>query len=192
MRLTERAHHILRSCIQNGDTVIDATAGNGHDTQLLTQLVQPTGHVIAIDIQAAAIQSTHQRLTAHNASKYCQLIHQNHNLALAQLTQSNPQKIRAIIFNLGYLPGSDKTQQTTPADTLPALNSALQLLLPQNGHLLVTAYRAHPGGQTETTAIQQWMHAQDPVKTTLNIYDPHQSGQKTIPPILFHLITNYQ
>ncbi len=37
--------------VQAGDTVVDATAGNGHDTLFLAKLVGPSGAVYAIDVQ---------------------------------------------------------------------------------------------------------------------------------------------
>ena len=41
----------LRQVVQPGDTVIDATMGNGHDTAMLAELVGESGHVIAFDVQ---------------------------------------------------------------------------------------------------------------------------------------------
>lgn len=37
--------------LRPGDTAVDATMGNGHDTLFLAQAVGPTGHVIGFDIQ---------------------------------------------------------------------------------------------------------------------------------------------
>ena len=51
MRLTEKTHFVLKNFIKNGDYLIDATAGNGHDTVFLAEETGPTGHVYAFDIQ---------------------------------------------------------------------------------------------------------------------------------------------
>ena len=56
--LTEQAHAIIRQIVRPGDVSIDATAGNGHDTKFLAELVGETGHVFAIDIQDEALQRT--------------------------------------------------------------------------------------------------------------------------------------
>ena len=40
MRLTELAHKEIKKFLKPGDRVIDATAGNGYDTQFLANLVQ--------------------------------------------------------------------------------------------------------------------------------------------------------
>ena len=39
MKLTEQAHQELRKVIKPGDYAIDATLGNGHDTQFLARQV---------------------------------------------------------------------------------------------------------------------------------------------------------
>jgi hypothetical protein len=59
-RTTEAAKAAWSSLVSPGDTVIDATCGNGHDTLALARLVGPRGCVIAMDIQAShAAELTH-------------------------------------------------------------------------------------------------------------------------------------
>ena len=48
--------------LRPGDLAVDATMGNGLDTQFLWHCVQPTGHVLAFGVQARALQQTQQRL----------------------------------------------------------------------------------------------------------------------------------
>ena len=47
--------------IRPGDTVVDFTMGNGHDTEYLCRKV-PDGKVYAFDIQASALENTKKRL----------------------------------------------------------------------------------------------------------------------------------
>ena len=63
-RPTDLAHTILREAIRPGDTVIDATAGNGHDTVFLAEIVGSNGRVLAFDIQASAIEAARTRASA--------------------------------------------------------------------------------------------------------------------------------
>ena len=63
MRLTEQVHHELRQQLRAGDTALDATAGNGHDTLAMARLVGPQGRILAIDLQAAAIAATVRAMT---------------------------------------------------------------------------------------------------------------------------------
>ena len=41
------AADILRQVLSEGDEAVDATMGNGHDTEALCRLVGPSGHVYA-------------------------------------------------------------------------------------------------------------------------------------------------
>ena len=57
-RLTQIAHEAIAAVLHDGDTTIDATAGNGHDTLMLARLVGESGRVIAFDVQSDAIIAT--------------------------------------------------------------------------------------------------------------------------------------
>jgi hypothetical protein len=57
------------------------------------------------------------------------------------------------MFNLGYLPGSDKTRITMADTTLLALASALDWLAPR-GIMTVVVYPGHPGGDEEAEAVR--------------------------------------
>ena len=50
-RLTQAAHSIWQELVEPGDTVLDATAGNGHDVVFLARLVGQSGRVVAMDLQ---------------------------------------------------------------------------------------------------------------------------------------------
>ena len=56
------AQSILAGRIPAGGFAIDATCGNGHDTEFLCRTVGPAGRVLALDIQPAAAQNTNARL----------------------------------------------------------------------------------------------------------------------------------
>ena len=155
MRLTEYVHLCLETRLKNGDSVLDATAGNGYDTLKVAKLVQPNGNVVAIDIQKKAIEATKAKLTEAKLSHLCELHLGNHGEYLGKINQS----FDCILFNLGYLPGSDKKIITTAKDTLSALNQS-QSLLKENGALFVTAYRQHEGGKDEANGVETWMHQQ--------------------------------
>ena len=100
MRLTEYVHLCLETRLKNGDSVLDATAGNGYDTLKAAELVQPNGNVVAIDIQKQAIEATEAKLTEAKLSHLCELHLGNHGERLSEINQS----FDCILFNLGYLP----------------------------------------------------------------------------------------
>jgi predicted methyltransferase len=171
-----RAHELLHGHLQPGDTVIDATAGNGHDTLLLAQLIAPGGRVFAFDIQPAALVATRSRLgSAGIPAESWQLIQAGHETMLAAMPPELHGRIAAVVFNLGYLPGGDKSVITAPATTLTALRAALQLLRP-GGLLVAVLYPGHPGGAEEADAVrafaaalspESWQVAASPPATTV-------------------------
>jgi len=153
--ITGLAHEVVRSVLKSGDRAIDGTAGNGHDTLFLAQLVGSFGQVWAMDLQPAALASTSRRLQQHGCFQV-QLRLGNH----AQLHECLPEEMigtfGAAMFNLGYLPHQDHRLTTLAATTLPALSAAWTALRPC-GILSVVTYRGHPGGEEEALAVEEWM-----------------------------------
>ena len=64
-------------------------------------------------------------------------------------------RINAVMFNLGYLPGSDKHVKTQSKSTIAALTTAVDLISP-GGLITVLAYPGHDGGGDETRDVDQW------------------------------------
>lgn len=138
------AAEILEKAIRPGDTVIDATMGNGHDTLTLCRLVGELGKVIAFDVQESAVANTKHRLEEAGMLERAQLHctgHQN----MAAYAQPG---VDAVVFNLGWLPGGDKSITTLLETTIPAVNAALSLLRPL-GICLICCYPGHEEGDKE-------------------------------------------
>ncbi len=57
-QITEWCRHFIRQQVKPGDLCIDATMGNGHDTEFLCSLVGDQGQVLAFDIQEQALIQT--------------------------------------------------------------------------------------------------------------------------------------
>lgn len=183
MRLTEKVHQILKGHLKPGDYAIDATAGNGHDTLFLAEQVGASGQVIAIDLQACAIESTRQRLTASKVDDRVVLYEGDHASQLESLVEGRSHQIAAVVFNLGYLPGSDRIVQTQPDNTRRALNAAIRLLA-TGGWLCVIAYRGHPGGTEEARAVEDWMRTR---QSAGNRVEYHLPPSDNTPPVLWLL-----
>lgn len=156
MRLTEQAHHRVAEVIGEGDLAVDATAGNGHDTLWLARCVGARGHVWALDVQPEAIASTRARLEQAGMTDRVSLIEGSHAEMQAWLAPRTQAAMSAVMFNLGYLPGSDKAVVTLAETTLPALEQGLELLRP-GGIITLMIYRGHEGGQSEWRAIREWL-----------------------------------
>lgn len=158
MRLTQRAHEAVAEVLTPGDLALDATAGNGHDTVFLAEQVGDSGCVWAFDVQEAAIAESRRRLEAAGLAERGRLIHDSHARMARYLPDDARGKIAAVMFNLGYLPGSDRRLVTDAGNTLAALDAALELLRP-GGLVSLMVYRGHPGGNEEWRAIEQWLSA---------------------------------
>ncbi len=158
--LVEKAHQKIAAYLQEADHAVDATMGNGYDTVFLAEKVGQHGKVYAFDLQQAALNATAARLDDNGLSERVKLIHGNHKDLATYLGEDKVESVRCIIFNLGYLPGSDKTIQTASQSTIQALNSAL-FSLQKPGIISVLAYTAHVGGRQEAEAVKAWAKALD-------------------------------
>ncbi len=158
--LVKEAHNAISKTLSHGSIAIDATCGNGYDTLFLAQQVGKTGTVYGFDIQQRAVEITEQKLREQQLLSQVQLIHAGHEEMSAYVPVKYHQNINAIMFNLGYLPGSDKAVITKTDTTLIALETAC-LLLKQSGIITVIAYPGHPGGLQELEALQNQINALD-------------------------------
>ncbi|RKQ29691.1 class I SAM-dependent methyltransferase [Oceanobacillus halophilus] len=145
------AHYLLEESVHEGETVIDATCGNGNDTLFLSELVGENGHVLAFDIQEQAIAVTRNVLIKHGKSNVS-LIHDSHANLSDYLPKDKKKTVGGAIFNLGYLPKSNKEVVTKPESTITALTIILDALK-QNGLIVLVVYHGHEGGQEEKEAI---------------------------------------
>ena len=152
--LVNSAHHFIKEHLQSGDIAIDATVGNGHDTLFLAHQVGPSGLVFGFDIQSTAIEATQLKFRLAGMDNLT-LIEASHATMSDQIPHLYHGKINAVMFNLGYLPGGNKTIITRSDSTLVALTSACQLLSNQ-GIITVMAYPGHTGGDLETDSVNTW------------------------------------
>jgi tRNA A58 N-methylase Trm61 len=139
--------------ISPGSLVIDATAGNGHDTVFLAERVGASGRVLAFDVQQAALLATRSRVTEAGILGRVELILKSH---LRMGEHADPGSVAAVMFNLGYLPGQGHELTTEVGETLAALETATGLLQ-GGGALSVVCYPGHPAGAIEAEAVESWM-----------------------------------
>jgi len=158
--LTRMAHDALGAVLQPGNLAIDATLGNGHDSLFLARCVGASGTVLGLDVQARALQRARLRLREAGTPARCHLRLTGHEHLASEVAALGLGSPQAVTFNLGYLPGSDKSVVTRPGTTVAALTQALQLLAP-GGLISLLAYRGHPGGQEEAGAVEQLLDSLD-------------------------------
>lgn len=149
--LTERAQAAVRAVIGLGDAVIDATVGNGYDTQFLAEQVGPSGVVHGFDIQSSALAATATRLLAAGLNNV-QLWNRDHADMLSVVPAELYGGVAAVMFNLGYLPGGDKKITTRETSTRAAIDQAAVLLRP-GGVISILVYTGHDQGAAEAQAV---------------------------------------
>ena len=142
--------------LRPGDTAVDFTMGNGHDTVFLSKTVGKAGHVYAFDIQEQALASAAERLEAENCPRNYTLILDSHH----RVAEYVKEPFRAGMFNLGYLPGGDKSVTTLRKTTMPAIEAALGLL-DHGGILLVAVYPGHAEGEAEGKMLLDYFTTPD-------------------------------
>lgn len=63
--------------------------------------------------------------------------------------------VRLVAFNLGYLPGGDKTIITVPKTTEQAMQAASRMVS-SGGLISALVYIGHPGGRDELDAVESF------------------------------------
>ena len=191
------AHTFLDQILRRGDIAIDATAGNGHDSSFIAERVLDVYHgsLLCMDVQEIALQKTKckllQTLTrthgGDNAStiieQRVQLLLENHKAFPSYLERES---VAAVVYNLGYLPGSDKSVKTNPSETIQSIERACELLK-VGGMISVLAYRGHDGGQEEATAVEQYVSSLR--SFTWSVYS-HVPMNRPISPVLYSVYKN--
>ncbi|KAJ9567806.1 hypothetical protein OSB04_003772 [Centaurea solstitialis] len=153
-KATQVAHSVWKRVVQKGDTVVDATCGNGHDTLAMLDMVSDGGRVYAMDIQQTALDNTISLLDG---------LHDPHKKEMVKLFATCHSKmeqvvpkgdtVRLVAFNLGYLPGGDKTVITKSETTLLGLEAATRIVAP-GGLISIMVYVGHPGGMEEYEMVE--------------------------------------
>ena len=151
------AAELIEEAVGEGARVIDATMGNGHDTQWLCERVGNTGRVYAFDVQPEAVTRTRERLTSAGLESRAELFCAGHETMAAHVDG----QVDAIVFNLGWLPGAEHAVTTRVETTLQAAEAGLSLLKP-DGLMTLCVYPGHAEGARELQALLKWASTLDP------------------------------
>ncbi|KKK35825.1 hypothetical protein WN59_03140 [Salinicoccus sediminis] len=152
-RVLPYAKDLAREVVSPGDTVVDATCGNGHDTRFLSELTGPGGHVLSFDIQPGAIENARELCSPAGNIEFILDSHANVDRYLGG------RPVKAAMFNLGYLPKGDKTITTEYKSTILAIEKIFHAMVP-GGRIIIVVYHGHPEGKLEkealTAALAEW------------------------------------
>ena len=174
--LDDLAHQAVRSAAAHvtAPTLVDATAGNGYDTEFLASFTGRGGTVYAFDVQKPALDNTASRLTTvspglniryvapESQIQFSPTLPENHQAGKADailildshahLARYITGPVHAAMFNLGFLPRSNKAVTTTKQSTLAALEALLPLMA-ADSVISLHLYTGHSSGQEEAEAV---------------------------------------
>jgi len=136
-KIVKRIHELILQS-DNFNVAIDATLGNGYDTIFLSQYFKK---VIGIDIQPLAIKRSEEKVKEiKNIQIYLDDFNNIDKYEYANL----------IVFNLGFLPGSNRKIKTQNYTSEKAILNAYSIL---DGMMLIACYIQHEGGYEEFLRI---------------------------------------
>lgn len=144
--------------LKPSDRVVDATCGNGHDSLFLAQHLfadDLSGSLWALDLQQQAIEKSYKLLKSQLAPEaFDRVVFRcaSHEVPPEEIALSS---LALVVYNLGYLPGSDKQVKTKGEVTLISVERFAHLLQP-GGVLSITCYPGHDEGLEEEQLLLSW------------------------------------
>lgn len=171
---------LIDEFLVKGDIALDATIGNGNDTLLICKKVGSKGKVYGFDIQEIAIKNTKDLLTKENLIENVQLINDSHE----NIDKHISENIDFAIYNLGYLPGGDKTIKTNANSSVISIEKTLEILNLE-GILIITVYTGHSGGIDEKLAIEEVLVNLDQRQFSVLKYE--FINQRNNPPLVYRI-----
>lgn len=160
-KIVKRIHKLV---LQNDkfDVAIDATLGNGYDTLYLSQFFKK---VIGIDIQPLSIKRSLEKVKdIPNIQIYLDDFNNIIKYEYANL----------IVFNLGFLPGSNRKIKTQNYTSEKAILNAYSIL---DGTMLIACYVQHEGGYDEFLKICNELSIN---KISFDLEDDFENKEKLI------------
>lgn len=150
---------------------VDATCGNGHDTCFLADCLSRYSQgnaytVFSFDVQASALKTARRLAEKEGVADKVVFLQRGHEFfaevldKLLRTPAGEPSNetapaLAVVLYNLGFLPRSDKQVTTQKDTTLASLSAAAKHLAP-GGLLAIHAYGGHPGGLEELEAVDAW------------------------------------
>ncbi len=172
LSILNKARELMERNLKENDIVVDATLGNGKDSNFLLNIIKK-GHLFGFDIQKNAVDKTNN-LLKEKYQNYT-LFNTGHENIKYKLKDYKG-KISLIVFNLGYIPKGNKEITTKANTTIKAIKNSLPLLN-NKGHIVITIYKGHKEGLKESIEITKYLN-------TLKNYtykEYHNTNNKTAP-----------
>ncbi len=142
--ISNLAHYIIERFVDNKDIAIDATLGNGYDTDFLSEKFNK---VYSFEIQKEACDTY-----VENKKDNVAIINDSHH----KFKEYIKENVDCIIYNLGFLPGGNKEITTTVDTTLLSIKDGVEILN-SGGIIAIAIYIGHDQGKIEENAIMSYV-----------------------------------
>ena len=158
--IVTQARKAVKRHLEPGDVAVDATVGAGFDTLFMARQVGESGQVYGFDVQDEALDKARWRFAEEGVAERVTLFRRGHEDMAASLPPELHGQVKALMFNLGWLPGGDETITTRFETSRVAIEQALELVHPR-GIVTVAIYSGHPAGQIEARELKVWAREVD-------------------------------
>lgn len=138
------SQYIISNFIDNKEIAIDCTLGNGYDTDFLSGIFKK---VYSFDIQKEPCEAY-----VSKGKSNVDIINDSHELIDKYINS----KVNCIMYNLGFLPGGDKSITTEHETSLSSIKKGLEML-ESGGIMTICIYRGHHEGQKEESCILEFV-----------------------------------
>lgn len=146
--LLETQKILLQSHLSEVKVAVDATLGNGNDTNTIKQLFGIDTKVYAFDIQKEAFDVAKENIRSEYMDSI-EFINDSHEYMDKYVSA----KVQLVMFNLGYLPKSAHVIKTNAYTTLHALEKSLDLL-DIGGLISIMFYVGHDNAKEYNTLLE--------------------------------------
>src|SRR5690554_4206261 len=174
INMTTKSHELLLPFLSKNSISVDMTLGNGNDTLFLAK---HSKFVYAFDIQQKALDTSLDLLNIHDLNNYKLILDSHENIL------NYVDRVDVAIFNLGYLPGSDKTITTNYKVTINALNKLMNI---KTKAICIVVYPGHTEGKIESDNLSMFSKSKHRLYNISEIKNNHLSNKA--PYILFYTL----
>lgn len=162
-------HVLIKSLVDQNDYVVDMTCGNGYDTEFLAQI---SNHVFTFDIQIEALQHTKERLKEYQNITY---VHDSFEHVFNYVDNA-----KLFVFNLGYLPGGDKSITTKKEITLRTIKKLHKAIM-NGSHIVMMSYVVHEEGLLEYQLLHDYLKTEQ----SYQIYETEALHKDNAPKLIW-------
>lgn len=142
--ISDLSHYIIKDFVPNKKVAIDATLGNGYDTDFLSSLFEK---VYSFDVQEEVCINYNEKRKSN-----VKVINDSHHLFRLYIKEP----VDCIMYNLGFLPGGNKEITTLHKTSLESIKTGLEILN-SGGIMTICIYRGHNEGKIEETCILEYL-----------------------------------